>query len=135
MPSWRTGHSAAGYLGGTLAFITLLSEGALLMVGAQAGFVDGPRVMANMAVDSWLPRRFSALSERLTMQNGVLLMGAASLAVLFYTMAQYRPSLSCIPSTFFLPSPCLNSAWRSFFSRTGIRTRIGQGTSLFISLA
>ena len=38
-----------------------------------------------MAVDSWLPRRFSALSERLTMQNGVLLMGAASLAVLFYT--------------------------------------------------
>jgi amino acid transporter len=72
-------------LGGLLALITLLSEGALLMVGAQAGFIDGPRVMANMAVDSWLPRRFSALSERLTMQNGVLLMGAASLAVLFYT--------------------------------------------------
>jgi amino acid transporter len=73
------------YLGGTLALITILSEGALLMVGAQAGFIDGPRVMANMAVDSWLPRRFSALSERLTMQNGVLLMGATSLAVLFYT--------------------------------------------------
>jgi amino acid transporter len=72
-------------LGGALALITILSEGALLMVGAQAGFIDGPRVMANMAVDSWLPRRFSALSERLTMQNGVLLMGAASLAVLFYT--------------------------------------------------
>jgi amino acid transporter len=73
------------YLGGFLALITILSEGALLMVGAQAGFIDGPRVMANMAVDSWLPRRFSALSERLTMQNGVLLMGAASLVVLFYT--------------------------------------------------
>jgi len=72
-------------LGGALALITILSEGALLMVGAQAGFIDGPRVMANMAVDSWLPRRFSALSERLTMQNGVLLMGAASLAVLLYT--------------------------------------------------
>lgn len=72
-------------LGGALALITILSEGALLMVGAQAGFIDGPRVMANMAVDSWLPRRFSALSERLTMQNGVLLMGAASLVVLFYT--------------------------------------------------
>jgi amino acid transporter len=73
------------YLGGFLALITIFAEGALLMVGAQAGFIDGPRVMANMAVDSWLPRRFSALSERLTMQNGVLLMGAASLAVLFYT--------------------------------------------------
>ena len=71
-------------MGGVLAFVTLLSEGALLMIAAQAGFVDGPRVMANMAVDSWLPRRFSALSERLSMQNGILLMGAASLAVLIY---------------------------------------------------
>ncbi len=72
-------------LGGALALITILSEGALLVVGAQSGFAGGPSVMANMATDSWLPRRFSALSERLTMQNGVLLMGAASLAVLFYT--------------------------------------------------
>lgn len=73
------------YLGGALAFITILSEGALLMVGAQSGFAGGPSIMANMAKDSWLPRRFSALSERLTMQNGVLLMGVTSLAVLLYT--------------------------------------------------
>jgi amino acid transporter len=64
---------------------SLLSEGALLFVAAQAGFVDGPRVMANMAVDSWLPHRFSALSERLTMRNGIWLMGAAALAALVYT--------------------------------------------------
>lgn len=72
-------------LGGWLAFMTILSEGALLMVGAQSGFAGGPSVMANMAVDAWLPRRFAALSERLTMQNGVLLMGGASLALLLYT--------------------------------------------------
>jgi amino acid transporter len=71
-------------LGGLLAFITILSEGALLMVGAQTGFIDGPRVMANMAIDSWLPRRFSSLSERLTMQDGILLMGSAALALLVY---------------------------------------------------
>ena len=58
------------------------SEGALLFVAAQAGFVDGPRVMANMAVDSWLPHRFSALSERLTMRNGILIMGGTALAAL-----------------------------------------------------
>src|SRR5271157_448861 len=68
-----------------LALITILSEGALLIVGAQAGFIDGPRVMANMAVDSWFPRRFAALSERLTMQNGVLVMGVAALVLLIYT--------------------------------------------------
>ncbi|MDD1663643.1 MAG: APC family permease [Methanomicrobiales archaeon] len=70
--------------GGLLAFVTILSEGALLMVGAQAGFIDGPRVMANMAVDSWLPRRFSSLSERLTMQDGILLMGSSALLLLVY---------------------------------------------------
>ncbi len=63
----------------------LLSEGALLFVAAQAGFVDGPRVMANMAVDSWLPHRLSALSERLTMRNGIVLMGGAALGALLYT--------------------------------------------------
>jgi amino acid transporter len=75
-----------GWPGGYwLALVTILSEGALLLVAAQTGFIDGPRVMANMAVDSWFPRRFAALSERLTMQNGVLVMGTAALLLLLYT--------------------------------------------------
>jgi amino acid transporter len=64
--------------------VTLLSEGALLFVASMGAFVAGPRVMANMATDSWLPHRFSSLSDRLTMQDGVLLMGGASLLTLFY---------------------------------------------------
>jgi amino acid transporter len=65
--------------------IALASEAGLLLIAAQAGFVDGPRVMANMAVDSWMPHRFAALSERLSMQNGVVLMGATSIVALAYT--------------------------------------------------
>src|SRR5205814_7339901 len=65
--------------------ITMASEGVLLVVAAQAGFIDGPRVLSNMAVDDWVPRRFAALSERLTTQNGVLLMGVTSLIALLYT--------------------------------------------------
>jgi hypothetical protein len=72
-------------LGRFLVVITMLSEGVLLVVAAQAGFVDGPRVLANMAVDSWVPHRFAALSDRLTTHNGIMLMGATSLAALFYT--------------------------------------------------
>jgi hypothetical protein len=72
-------------LGRVLAIVTLFSEGILLVVAAQAGFIDGPRVLANMAVDNWMPRRFAALSDRLTTQNGIVLMGAASLAALIYT--------------------------------------------------
>jgi amino acid transporter len=72
-------------VGKWFVFLALLSEALLLFVAAQAGFIDGPRVMANMAHDSWFPHRFSALSERLTMQNGVLLMGGAGLGMLLYT--------------------------------------------------
>ena len=71
--------------GRTLAALTIFSEAALLVVAAQAGFTDGPRVLANMAVDSWMPHRFAALSERLTAVNGIVLMGAAALAALVYT--------------------------------------------------
>lgn len=72
-------------IGAAFVVVSLVSEGALLFVAAQAGFVDGPRVMANMATDSWLPHRYSALSERLTMRNGVMLMAGSALAALFYT--------------------------------------------------
>ncbi|MFL5419179.1 MAG: APC family permease [Myxococcales bacterium] len=71
--------------GSWFVFVTLLSEALLLFVAAQAGFIDGPRVMANMAHDSWFPRRFAALSERFTMQNGVLLMGGAGFFMLLKT--------------------------------------------------
>jgi L-asparagine transporter-like permease len=71
--------------GAAMSIVTLFSEGILLVVAAQAGFLDGPRVLANMAVDAWVPRRFAALSDRLTAQNGIVLMGAASLAALLYT--------------------------------------------------
>jgi hypothetical protein len=72
-------------LGGLLALITIFSEAALLCVAAQTGFIDGPRVMANMAIDSWLPRSFALLSERLTMTNGILLMGGSALLIMLFT--------------------------------------------------
>src|SRR5262249_45903453 len=81
--------SLAGlHVGKAFVVIALVSEGALLFVAAQAGFVDGPRVMANMAGGSWLPPRFSALSERLTMRNGILLMGGTALAAPVFTRGQ-----------------------------------------------
>src|SRR5262249_27377080 len=82
---------AGGFpLGRSFVVLFLLSEGTLLVVAAQAGFLDGPRVLANMAVDSWVPHRFAALSERLTTHNGILLMAIASLAALLYTGGDVR---------------------------------------------
>ncbi|MGO8695442.1 MAG: APC family permease [Rectinemataceae bacterium] len=74
-----------GGVGKILAFITILSEGTLLLVASQAGFIDAPRVMANMAVDSWLPRRFADFSSRLTMRNGIVMIGISAVVMLVYT--------------------------------------------------
>ena len=73
--------------GQTFLYVTLISEATLLFVAAQTGFLDGPRVMANMAHDSWLPRRFSMLSDRLVSQNGILIMGVAAYVVIWTTKA------------------------------------------------
>jgi hypothetical protein len=81
------GHWVVGglHVGKAFVVLTLVAEGALLVVAAQAGFLDGPRVMANMALDQWLPTRFASLSEQLTMHNGVYLMAGAAAVVLLYT--------------------------------------------------
>jgi amino acid transporter len=62
--------------------IAMLSATALLFIAAQAGFLDGPRVLANMALDRWFPAGFATLSDRFVAQNGILLMGGAALLVL-----------------------------------------------------
>lgn len=74
-----------GAMGRILVISTLVSEGAMLIVGAQAGFMGGPRILANMSMDGWVPKRFGALSTRLTSGNGILVIGAAAIAALVYT--------------------------------------------------
>ena len=80
--SWHPGGLPVGLW---LAMITIFSEGALLFVAAQSGFLDGPRVLSNMALDSWVPHRLAQLSDRFVTRNGVWLMGLAAIAALVYT--------------------------------------------------
>jgi amino acid transporter len=91
---WATltqGWSAGGTnVGHWVVVITLVTEGALLFVAAQTGFVAGPRTLAAMAVDQWFPKRFAHLSERLVTQNGVIGMGVAALLVLLYAGGAVR---------------------------------------------
>lgn len=72
-------------LGHGLVVLTLLFETGLLFVAANTGFLGGPATLANMAVDHWVPHRFSQLSDRLVTKNGVLLMGIAAFAVLLWS--------------------------------------------------
>ncbi|HEX4440622.1 MAG TPA: APC family permease [Thermoanaerobaculia bacterium] len=80
--TWHIGGFGLGHL---LVVLTLAAAGSILVVAAQTGFLDGPRILANMAVDSWVPHRFAQLSDRLVTNNGIVLMGAAAAATLIYT--------------------------------------------------
>jgi amino acid transporter len=118
---WHLGAMPLGYW---LVLTTLISEGLLLVVAAQTGFIDGPRVMANMAVDSFMPHRFAALSEQLTMQNGVLLMGAAALGMLFYTRGNIRTLVFMYSINVFLTFTLSQiSMGRFWWARRGQRLR------------
>ncbi len=77
--NWNWGGIA---IGKALVYLTILSEGLLLFVAAQTGFIDGPNVLSNMAVDSWMPHRFANLSHRLVRMNGILVMGISTLIIL-----------------------------------------------------
>lgn len=65
--------------------VVLAFEAGLLFVAANTGFLGGPSVLSNMAADSWVPHKFRYLSTRLVTQNGILVMGLAALAILFWT--------------------------------------------------
>jgi amino acid transporter len=78
-------HLGGVAVGAAFVLTLLVAESALLFVAAQTGFLDGPRVLGNMALDSWMPHRFTQLSDRLVTKNGVFLMGLAAIAALLYT--------------------------------------------------
>jgi amino acid transporter len=76
--------------GKAFVFITLLSEAVLLFVAAQTGFLGGPRVLSNMAMDRWVPTRFATLSDRLVTMNGIVIMGGASMLLILLARGSVR---------------------------------------------
>ncbi|HLD16469.1 MAG TPA: APC family permease [Coxiellaceae bacterium] len=74
-----------GTMGHLVLVITLLFEAGILFVGANTGFLGGPAVLSNMAIDNWVPTRFRHLSSRLVSQNGIILFGVSAALILLGT--------------------------------------------------
>jgi amino acid transporter len=79
LKSWEPG------IGYPFLLALLVSEAVLLFVAAQTGFLDGPRILSNMALDRWVPMRFASLNDRLVTQNGILIMSITSIILLVYS--------------------------------------------------
>jgi len=74
-----------GSTGGWIVAFVMASEAALLFVAAQTGFLGGPQVLSNTAIDSYMPHRFAHLSERLVTKYGVYFMGGMAFLMLYIT--------------------------------------------------
>ena len=79
-----------GDWGRIFVLVALVSEAAILFVGAQSGFMGGPAVLANMAKDRWVPTQFAMLSDRFVTQNGILIMGGAAFLLMLLTHGSVR---------------------------------------------
>jgi amino acid transporter len=90
--------AAAALGGGTwrrllMVTLPLFSEAALLILAAQTGFVDGPRILGALATDRYLPRRLARLNGRLVPAPGVLLIAAAAFAATLIARGAIGPLL------------------------------------------
>ncbi len=85
--SWVIGETQVGKY---FVPLVLLLETGLLFVAANAGMLAGPQVVANMAVDEWMPKSFSSLSSRLVIKNGIFFMALAAIATLIITGGAVR---------------------------------------------
>jgi amino acid transporter len=81
------GWGTSGYL---FLLVTLISEATILFVAAQTGFLGGPQVLSNMALDRWVPTRFTMLSDRLVTQNGILIMGVSAFLLMIFTQGSVQ---------------------------------------------
>lgn len=74
-----------GWLGQSTLVLVLELEAGLLFIAANSGFAAGPSVLANMAVDHWVPNLFRHLSSRLVVQNGLIIFSIFAMGILLWT--------------------------------------------------
>jgi len=75
---------ARGVFGGGLLYYFIQGISMVILVlAANTAFADFPRLAFFMARDGYLPRQFANRGDRLVFSNGVIILGAASSALIF----------------------------------------------------
>lgn len=91
----RVGELFGPGIAGRLAVtVPLLTEAALLVMAAQTGLVDGPRILGALATDRYLPRRLSRLNGRLAPAPGILVVAAIALLATALTGGRLEPLIA-----------------------------------------
>jgi len=74
------GHDLSG--SGLLYYLTQFSTTAILILAANTSYAGFPRLASILAQDRFVPRQFANLGDRLVFSNGIVILGAGSLALI-----------------------------------------------------
>ncbi|MCL6480414.1 MAG: APC family permease [Firmicutes bacterium] len=75
------GESVPGW--GLLYYLTQFSTMAILILAANTSYAGFPRLASILAADRFVPRQLANLGDRLVFSNGILVLGAAALALIW----------------------------------------------------
>ncbi|MBI1956394.1 MAG: amino acid permease, partial [Acidobacteria bacterium] len=70
--------------GGPLYYAIQAATMTILILAANTSFADFPRLSSVIAQDRFLPRQFGNLGDRLVFSNGILFLGGAASALVFF---------------------------------------------------
>lgn len=68
---------------GPLYYLVQMATAGILVMAANTAFADFPRLASLMAADRYMPRQLGALGDRLVFSNGILLLGASAICLIF----------------------------------------------------
>jgi hypothetical protein len=74
-----------------------------------------------MSLDRWFPTRFSVLSDRLVIQNGILIMGGLALVIMLFTRGSVRLLVVLYSINVFITFAFPNWVWFAIGGSTATR--------------
>ena len=103
----------SGPLGNVFYYALQAATALILILAANTSFTGFPFLVSFVAEDSFLPRKLTVRGHRLVFSNGIVVLAAASIALLLATGAKVAPSSPCTPSGCSPASRWPGRAWPS----------------------
>ncbi|MCH7945515.1 MAG: APC family permease, partial [Armatimonadetes bacterium] len=122
---------AAAMVGeGWLFYATQVVTAMILMLAANTGFADFPRLSMFIARDGFMPRQLTGLGDRLVYQNGIILLAVLSIVLIFAMRADTHALLPMYAIGVFLSFTLSQAGMVRWWKKQG-RTSWKKYVSLF----
>lgn len=105
--------------GSFLFYATQIATAMILVLAANTGYADFPRLSMFVAQDGYLPRQLTSLGDRLVYQNGVILLAGLSILLIIFTGADTHALIPMYAVGVFLSFTLSQSGMVAWWKRQG----------------